>query len=85
MRFDLVATFLALGAGSSFVAAAPMEGGLKPRATQYGKCNGTSCSYGGINYDCDQGTSCIGPGGGDGASCTKVFGDLGKFQCPVKH
>ncbi|OQD78447.1 hypothetical protein PENDEC_c001G05780 [Penicillium decumbens] len=50
--------------------------------TLCGTCNGTSCKIGGINYDCDDGTSCVGDGGGDGALCGSD--NNGDVICPVK-
>ncbi|KAF2137053.1 uncharacterized protein K452DRAFT_302221 [Aplosporella prunicola CBS 121167] len=53
-----------------------------------GKCNGSSCKIGGVNYGCKHSTSCIGRGGGDGAFCgTKndnIFNIGGDVECPVK-
>ncbi|KAI8195251.1 hypothetical protein K4K57_011827 [Colletotrichum sp. SAR 10_99] len=45
-----------------------------------GVCNGTSCMWGLVNYDCGVG-SCVGAGAGDG-SCCGWPSDGGVAYCP---
>ncbi|KAK8032314.1 hypothetical protein PG990_002048 [Apiospora arundinis] len=58
--------------------------GISPRRScaWNGKCNGTKCKIGLINYKCSSG-SCVGPGGGDGKHCCAVDALAGgPYACP---
>ncbi|KAG6353256.1 hypothetical protein INS49_007555 [Diaporthe citri] len=72
----LIAVSMALVA---FGAAAPSsEQGKEKRTVSTGECNGTSCRFGLANMPCNVG-SCVGTGGGDGAKCGDVNGNI---LCP---
>ncbi|KAK6833211.1 hypothetical protein PG987_007905 [Apiospora arundinis] len=85
MRSSLTFIVTALAA---FAAAAPATSAEEPGVSKRdncaftGKCNGTSCKIGLINYRCSSG-SCVGSGGGDGKRCCAT-GSLaqGPYACP---
>ncbi|KAH6662149.1 hypothetical protein B0J14DRAFT_662884 [Halenospora varia] len=47
-----------------------------------GKCNGSSCKIGIINFACQIGKCTVQSGGGDGVGCGIVFQSAGTVQCP---
>ncbi|KAL5001725.1 hypothetical protein BDV10DRAFT_182290 [Aspergillus recurvatus] len=86
MKFTSV--IFALVASASMAIAAPAENNNQaaqwtcPNGWKYcGECNGTSCKIAGYNYDCNDSTSCVGTGGGDGTICGSD--GFGPQVCPV--
>ncbi|KAF2147535.1 uncharacterized protein K452DRAFT_293933 [Aplosporella prunicola CBS 121167] len=72
MRFNIISALLLLSIG--------VEAGCK-KGIFCGKCNGSSCKVGGINYHCKFG-DCDGEEGGDGKYCFSKFNVDGPYICP---
>ncbi|KAE8357099.1 hypothetical protein BDV27DRAFT_164846 [Aspergillus caelatus] len=77
MQISVIAIFTLLG----LAAAAPSTSKREQDNYDVGSCNGTSCHANLIDTECGNG-SCVGEGGGDGATC-HVQKNHGMAFCPV--
>ncbi|KAL5591192.1 hypothetical protein FOVSG1_010081 [Fusarium oxysporum f. sp. vasinfectum] len=73
--FAILAATSVLAHGVSPVLEGDLDA-LTSRATEWGKCNGTSCKVNGKNYGCTKGKCTVQSGGGDGKACSKLGGSI---------